>query len=637
MYDILTFFFNYEGGARVAKNKDGVIKSIIRVAPYLRPYRLKLAIIIVGTVLFALIRLVDPYLYKKLVDEVLVGGVSGRIGLNMALLGAAKICGLILLLRVGTSLIFSFYSYLSLEIVSLVEAKMFRNSLSQLQSLDMSFHNSKNSGEILSRVDRGIESLNRILHENIAKFFLPGIVNIICLVAWITYQNKWLALASVFFMPLHIYFSLKKAGPIYLNQSKINRLYERVYHRAYEGIYNIGAVISFNAAQHELSLFDKDSEVALKLKLAIARWWRVLGFSASFFEVLGRISVIMLGTYLVAKRMTTVGEIVMFLAYISMIYQPLLDMITMYLMMQLELSKAKRFTDLMEIRPRIIEAVSPVKLSSVKKGIKFKDVCFRYEEFEIPDSIESSDDGYSKTSRLEGDSSEHILEDIDMFIPAGSRVAFVGPTGSGKSTMANLIHRYYDPTAGTITIDGVDLRNIESCRLHELITVVPQHALLFSRTIKENIAYGKEDATDEEIMRAATIANAHDFIVKKPKGYETLIGERGIRLSGGEQQRISIARAVLQKASVIIMDEATSHLDSLSEALVQEALWKLIEGKTAIIIAHRLSTIVGADMIVVLNKGSIVDHGTNQELLGRCKLYQELYKKQFKMPAELVV
>ena len=201
--------------------------------------------------------------------------------------------------------------------------------------------------------------------------------------------------------------------------------------------------------------------------------------------------------------------------------------------------------------------------------------------------------------------------------------------------MANLIHRYYDPTAGMVTIDGIDLRNIGIQNLHNLITVVPQHALLFSRTIKENIAYGRSNATDEEIIEAAQIANAHEFIMKKPAGYDTLIGEKGVRLSGGEQQRISIARAVLQNASVIIMDEATSHLDSLSESAVQEALWKLIEGKTAIIIAHRLSTIVSADMIVVLNKGEVVDHGTNQELLGRCELYQELYKKQFEMPSEL--
>jgi len=618
----------------VVKNKDGIVKSIIRAWPYLVPYKLKLAIIIAGTILFALIRLIDPYLYKKLVDEVLVGGVSGEINMNTALWGAVKICSLILFLRIGTSLIFSFYSYLSLEIVSLVEAKMFRSSLSHLQSLDMSFHNSKNSGEILSRVDRGIDSLTRILHENIAKFFLPGIVNIVCLIVWITYQNKYLALASVFFIPLHIYFSLKKAGPIYANQSKINKLYEKAYHRAYEGINNIGAVISFNAAEHELALFDKDSQAALKLKLAIAKWWRILGFSASFFEVLGRISVIILGTYLVAKKMTTVGEIVMFLAYTSMIYQPLLDMITTYLMMQIELSKAKRFTDLMDIKPRLREAPDPIKLSRVKKGIKFRGVSFRYEDFEIPESIENSDDAYSETSKLDGDKAEQILEDMDLFIPAGSKVAFVGPTGSGKSTMANLIHRYYDSTAGTITIDGVDLRNIDSRCLHELITVVPQHALLFSRTIKENIAYGRENATDEEIVNAAKIANAHEFITKKPKGYDTLIGEKGVRLSGGEQQRISIARAVLQNASVIIMDEATSHLDSLSESLVQEALWKLIEGKTAIIIAHRLSTIVSADMIVVLNKGGIVDHGTSQELLGRCELYQELYKKQFEMPTE---
>ncbi len=615
------------------KKKEGMIRIIARMFPYLARYKAKIAIILTGTVLFGLIRLVDPYLYKKFIDEVLAGAFSGKIQLYGAMMGALKICAIIFILRIATSLIFAFYSFLSLEIVSLVEARMFRDSLSHLQSLDMSFHDSKNSGEILSRVDRGIESFTRILHENIAKFFLPGIVNISCLIAWIIFQNKWLAFASLFFLPFHIYFSLKKAGPIFTDQSKINRLYEKVYHRAYEGIYNVAAVISFNSARHELSLFDADSEKALALKLSIAKLWRILGFSASFFEVLGRIFVILLGTYLVTKRMVTVGEIVMFLAYISMIYQQLLDMITTYLMMQQELSKAKRFSDLMEIKPRIIEAKNPVEINRVQKGITISHVSFRYEEVKVPESIERVEEDINLTSRINANEEQgQILDDINLFIPAGKKVAFVGPTGSGKSTLANLVHRYYDPTLGVILIDDVDIRDVGLEALHNMVTIVPQQALLFSRTFKENIAYGKKDADDEKIMAAAKIANAHDFIIKKPKGYDTLIGERGIRLSGGEQQRLSIARAVLQNASVIIMDEATSHLDSLSEGCVQEALWKLIEGKTAIIIAHRLSTVLRADMIVVINDGKMVDCGTNEELLSRCELYQELHKKQFQAP-----
>ena len=609
--------------------REGVIKSLSRSLPYLIEYKFKLTIILVGTIMFALMRLVDPYLYKKLVDEVLIIAISNP---GIALKKAALICGIIVALRLGTSFIFAFYSYFSLQIVSLVEAKMFRHSLAQLQSLDMSFHDSKNSGEILSRVDRGIESLNRILHENIAKFFLPGIINIACLVVWMAMENWILTIASVIFLPLHVYASLKKANPVYLNQSKINRIYERVYHRAYEGIYNIAAVISFNASDYELAKFDKDSKSALALKLSSAKLWRVLNFSASFFEVLGRISVIMLGTYLISTNGSSIGQLVMFLAYLSMIYQPMLDMITTYLMMQQELAKARRFTDLMEIKTKIVQPENPKNISKISHGISINNVSFKYEEFIIPDSIEEKDDDGNIRSYISSPKIDHVLEDVNLFIPAGSKIALVGPTGSGKSTLANLIHRYYDPTNGSVELDGIDIRHIDINCIHSLITVVPQQALLFSRTIKENIAYGKDDPTNDEIIEAAKIANAHDFILEKPKGYETKIGERGIRLSGGEQQRISIARAIMRNASVIIMDEATSHLDSLSESVVQEAMWKMMEGKTAIIIAHRLSTILNADMIIVINKGRIVDSGTHSALLKRCELYKKLYSKQFEIP-----
>ena len=297
----------------------------------------------------------------------------------------------------------------------------------------------------------------------------------------------------------------------------------------------------------------------------------------------------------------------MFLAYISMLYQPLLDMITVYLSMQQDLSKVQRFFNLRDTEPKVSEFKNASEMPPLRHVIEFKDASFSY------------------------DGNKETLQNINLVIPAGKKIAIVGRTGSGKTTLANLVQRYYDPTSGIITIDGTDLRKIKLRSMRSQIAIVPQHALLFSRTIKDNIAYGKENPDEQTIIEAAKIANAHEFIEAKPEKYNTLIGEKGIKLSGGEQQRISIARAVFCNASVIIMDEATSHLDADSEAIVQDALWKLMDNKTAIIIAHRLSTILKADIIVVMEKGQIVDRGTNEELMSRCEIYKKLYNRQFKI------
>lgn len=606
------------------------VRNLIKLLPYFREYRFKIGIIISGAIVVAIIRLVDPFIYKVVTDDVFVRAYNEGIGLNSALKITLWSCGLIFFLRISTSLILSYYSYLSMEVSNRLEAKMFRDALKHLQSLDVGFHNNKNSGEILARVDRGIDGITRVLHEHFAKHFLPGIVNIFCLLAWINFLNWKLAIAGTFFLPFHLYLSLRKSRPIYIEQTKINKLYEKIYHRSYEAVQNILAVISFNRSDHELGLFDKDREAALIGQLMIAKWWRILGFSASFFEVLGRIAILILGTILVVNKSATPGEIIMFLAYISMLYQPLLEMITMYLTMQQELSKANRLTTLLEIKPQISNSADATSIGIIKGGIVLKNVSFKYSDSHKIAGLESSEneDNQNTTIKLSTESAA-TLSNINLEIKAGQKIAIVGPTGSGKSTLASIVQRHYDPDSGLITVDGIDIRKIRLESLRQQITNVPQHALLFSRTIGENIGYGRDGATDDNIVNAAKVANAHEFIMLKPKGYETAIGEKGIKLSGGEQQRISIARAVIRNASLIIMDEATSHLDAHSESLVQNALWKLLEGKTAIIIAHRLSTILHSDFIVVLDKGTIVDQGTHNELLAKCDLYKKLYEHQF--------
>ncbi len=586
------------------------MKELKRILPYLKEHKLKVWIICLGSMVFGMLRLVDPYIYKVIVDEVLLKSFAGNTQPEVIFRIVLWSCLAIFLLRISSSLIQAYYTYLSMEVTSKVEMKMFRDALAHLQSLDMTFHHSRNSGETLEKISRGIDSITNILHGDIAKFFLPSFFNIVCLTVWIFYVEWPLAIAATFFIPFHLYFSLKKAKPIYQEQWEINKAYERIYHRAFEGIYNIEAVTSFTASPQELEQFDRERNPALLRQMKIARWWRVLGFSTSFFEVIGRIAVLFTGTWLVINKQVTPGDIVMFLAYIGMLYQPVMEMITISVAMQQGLSRMQRFFDILDTKPNVYDLPGAVEMPPLKHAIELKNVSFTY-------------DG--------SDGSSEVIQNVNLTITAGQKIAVVGPTGAGKSTLANLIQRFYDPTAGLIIADGTDLRKITLRSLHQEITIVPQQALLFSRSILENIAYGQENPDEARVREAAKVANASAFIEEKPTKYQTLIGERGIKLSGGEQQRISIARAVLRNASVIIMDEATSHLDSYNESLVQDALWRLIENKTAIIIAHRLSTVQRADAIVVMDDGKVVDFGSHKELIKRCPLYKKLHGLQFQI------
>ncbi|RLA91812.1 MAG: ABC transporter permease, partial [Deltaproteobacteria bacterium] len=363
-------------------------------------------------------------------------------------------------------------------------------------------------------------------------------------------------------------------------------------------------VKAFNMEDYESKRFSEENHRLFKI---IMKRQTIRALSSPVMETLGGLGaalIILVGGMAVIKGKVTPGTFFSFVTALFMMYQPLKSISKMNNIIQEGMAAGKRVFEILDLKPGIHDKEGAIHLSGIKEGIEFKNVSFKYED-------------------------EWVLKDISFKVRKGETVALVGMSGGGKTTIANLIPRFYDIQHGTILIDGVDIRDYTIRSLRDNIAIVTQQTILFNDTVRNNIAYGNHEKNDEEVIKAAIAANAHDFILKLPKGYNTIIGEAGIKLSGGERQRISIARALLKDAPILILDEATSSLDTESEKEVQIALNNLMKNRTSIVIAHRLSTIRNADKIIVIENGKIVEKGTHEELLALKGYYKKLYDLQF--------
>jgi ABC-type multidrug transport system fused ATPase/permease subunit len=328
--------------------------------------------------------------------------------------------------------------------------------------------------------------------------------------------------------------------------------------------------------------------------------------AVEFLGVAATCIVLWFGGKFVGAGTVTVGVLIAFLSYVTRFFSPIQELSRMYTSMQSAMAGGEQVFRLLDTEPDVKDAPDASELPAIKGEIRFEDVSFRYRP-ELPE----------------------VLHQLNLVIPAGETVALVGPTGAGKTSISNLIARFYEPTSGRVLIDGRDIRSVTQESIHRQLGVVPQNSFLFSGTIAENIRFGKPDATDEEVEYAAREANAHDFIISKPDGYHTRVLEGAVNLSVGQRQLVCIARALLTDPRILILDEATSNVDSLTESLIQDALGRLLKGRTAVVIAHRLSTIRNADLICVVDEGRIVEQGRHDELIQQGGVYAELYRRQF--------
>jgi subfamily B ATP-binding cassette protein MsbA len=487
-----------------------------------------------------------------------------------------------------------------------------RNKLySHLQSLSLDYFIRQRTGQIISRLTNDVMLLQRAI-VSVPTNLIQGGLTIIGLTILLFYLHwRWAIIIMVVF-PLVI-LPLRKFGKRLRKISKKSQeKMADIYSLLQEKILGIIMVKSFCMERAEAEKFEQENSNFFKIIMKAMRVVAIQSPVMEFIATLGLVGVLVIAGYEVIGGKTSIGTFFAFVAAISSMYKPVKNFANLNEQIQQALAASERIFYVLDTKSFVAELPNAKVLPPLREKIVFENVSFYYPQ-----------EGFSRENDL-------VLEDINLEIFKGEVLALVGPSGGGKTTIANLIPRFYDSTKGRITIDSQDIREVTLKSLREQMGIVTQETILFNDTIRNNIAYGDPQAPFERIVACARVANAHEFITKLPQGYDTVIGERGMKLSGGEKQRIAIARAILKDPEMLIFDEATSSLDSESELLVQQALDRLMKDHTTLVIAHRLSTIRKADKIIVIDGGRILEVGKHKELMGRSGLYRRLYDLQFR-------
>ncbi len=564
-----------------------------RLLAYTKPYTANIIISLFCSVIVGGSTALSALIVKTVVDEIFMN--KDRV---MLLYIPFVVLGLICLK--GLASFGQVYSigYVGQRVLLRIRDEIYRH----IQTLSLSFFSQSQTGTLVSRITNDVTLLQTAAATIIAEAIRQGITAIGLLLV-VFYRHWKLALIALIMLPLAVAIVAHFGRKMRKNSHRLQKKMADINNLLYEKISGIRIVKAFSAEQLEVNRFSGVLSGFLNLALYSVR---IRAINSSLSEVLGGIGiagVIWYGGYEVINGVTTPGTFFSFITALLLLYEPLKRISKFNIKIQQAMAAAERVFDILDTPPDVVESPNAVELLPIKDCVVYKEVYFRYED-------------------------EMVLHDISFSAEVGKVVAFVGLSGAGKTTLLSLLPRFYDPSSGEIFIDGVNTKDVTFASLRNQIGIVTQEVILFNDTVAHNIAYGAEQCSLDEIVQAAKVANAHEFIEKLPDGYQTVIGERGTRLSGGQRQRLAIARAILKNPPIIILDEATSALDSESERLVQEAISNLMQDRTTLVIAHRLSTINKSDTIIVLDRGRIVESGTHHELLTHNGIYARLYETQ---------
>jgi ATP-binding cassette subfamily B protein len=573
------------------------LKHLLRLHPFISQYRWAVMASLAALLIVTMAQLGVPLIIRQVVDE---GLEKGRLDL---MIQAA-------LFVAGLGFVIAVFSYIQRYLSEWIAAKIgydLRNRLyDHIQHLPFSYHDHAQTGQLISRCIEDVRSLERFAGYGVVdllRLLLLSVV-IVGILFWANARLAWIALLPM--LPL-LWISAdfgRKLGGFFL---AVDNALGELSSRLQENVSGVQVVRAFAREPHEIERFDQANRVLYRARVRVIRQWSRVLPASLFLVSASTILIIWLGGEMALRGEMTVGEVVAFNSYLALLAMPAMEVTWVVNIAGEAVAGAQRMFEILDAAPEIHTPAGAVMLPPLAGRVEFCAASFLYH----------------------GESA-HALQDIHLTVEPNQVAALVGPTGSGKSSLISLIPRFYDVSAGAVLVDGVDVRQADLKSLRSQIGIVLQTSLLFSTTIRENIAYGRPGADMEEITAAARAAQAHEFITQFPQGYETVVGERGVTLSGGQRQRVAIARALLLNPRILILDDSTSSVDTETERLIQQALARLMEGRTTFVIAHRLSTVRRADMILVMEDGRIVERGVHTGLLAQDGLYRQIYELQLR-------
>ena len=571
-------------------------RALVRLTLYLKPYWLALALVLVLVVIYTVLGLMGPYLMGVAIDRF----INGKDPVGLAYVSIAMLVVYLLnnLFQAAANWVMAIISQRSLQ-------QLRHDLFGHLQRLPLRYFDNNPAGELMSRLTNDIDAINQAVSQNVISL-VASVLSLVGIIAAMFWLNHWLALATLLVVPIMLWFT-----------EFVAKYTRKGFRGLQKSLGGMNAIMEESiSGQKVIKAFGRNDSVVEAFRVANQEVYEAGVYANTYAlllmpltNVLGNFFVIVLaglGGFLALQGLVTVGTIATFISYGQNFIQPLRQLANMYNAIQAALAGAERVFEIIDVAPEVADAPDALPLRQVRGDVVFDNVHF----------------GYNPQTP--------VIKGMTLHAPAGQTVALVGPTGAGKTTIINLLSRFYEIDDGAICVDGHDIRDVRKDDLRRKLGIVLQDTFLFSDTVMENIRYGRLEASDDECIRAAELADADHFIRQLPHGYQTRLSERAGNLSQGQRQLLAIARAILADPSILILDEATSSVDTRTEARIQQALLRLMQGRTSFVIAHRLSTIRDADNVVVINSGEIVEQGNHEQLLAARGFYYQLYVSQFK-------